>query len=196
VIIYLVRHGAHASVDKVLCGRSAGVPLSPEGVTQAHQLAAHFAGSTIDAVQSSPRQRTRETAGPIAAAVGRPIDFAEGIDELDAGEWTGRSFSDLAGDAAWQKWNTNRDQARPPGGESMRELQARVIRHLQSLEDTKIESVVLVSHAEPIRAALLHCLDVPLDRFGEIAVAPGSISIVRSEGGRLTAGDINLQVRP
>ena len=78
----------------------------------------------------------------------------------------------------------------------MHELQARVVGHLQSLEDTKIESVVIVSHAEPIRAALLHCLDVPLDRFSEIAVAPASISIVRSEGGRLTAGDINLQVRP
>jgi broad specificity phosphatase PhoE len=194
--MYLIRHGAHALVNKVLCGRTDGVPLSAEGVEQAHQLAAHFAGKPVDLVQSSPRQRTRQTAAPIAAAVGRPIDPAEGMDELDAGEWTGRSFIDLADDPAWSAWNASRGKARPPGGESMIELQARVLRHLHSLNETDADSVVIVSHAEPIRAALLHCRNTPLDRFAEIDVAPGSISILRSEGGRLTADQINIQVRP
>jgi probable phosphoglycerate mutase len=194
--MYLVRHGAHALVDKVLCGRSDAAALSPEGVEQAHQLATHFAARAVDAVQSSPRQRTRQTASPIAQAVGRQIDFADDMDELDAGEWTGRSFSDLAGDPAWQAWNARRGQARPPGGESMGELQARVIGHLERLKDSNAQSVVIVSHAEPIRAALLHCRDLPLDRFAEIAVAPGSISILRAERGRITADEINIQVRP
>ncbi len=196
MIVYLVRHGAHALVNKALCGRSDDIALSAEGVEQARRLAAHFAGKSVDAVQSSPRMRAWQTALPIAAAAEIAVDLADGMDELDVSAWTGRSFESLAADPAWNAWNNNRGTARPPGGESMAELQARVLTHLESLKHSNANSIVIVTHAEPIRAALLHCREVALDRFDEIEIAPASISIIRSVGERLHADEINLQAPP
>lgn len=196
MIVYLVRHGTHPLVNKVLCGRSDGVPLSAEGVEQAHRLAAYFADKPIEAVQSSPRQRAWQTALPIAAASEKVVEPAEGMDELDASGWTGCSFDSLAVDPAWNAWNSNREAARPPGGESMTELQARVTAHLNSLKCGPANAIVIVSHAEPIRAALLLYRGIPLDRFAEIEIDPASISIVRSVGERFEAHEINIQVPP
>jgi probable phosphoglycerate mutase len=196
VIVYLVRHGAHAEVNDVLSGRSDRASLSAEGAEQSHRLAAWFADKPIGAVQSSPRRRAWQTALPIAAATDNTVERANGMDELDVSDWTGRSFESLAADPAWNAWNSNRGAARPPGGENMTELQARVLGHLKSLKQAPSNAIVIVTHAEPIRAALLHCLGMALDRFAEIEVTPASISIVRTEGERLQADEVNLKVTP
>jgi broad specificity phosphatase PhoE len=196
VIVYLVRHGEHAQVNDVLCGRSDSSPLSAGGVEQARRLAAYFADKSVGAVQSSPRQRARQTALPIAAATENAVEQVDGMDELDVSGWTGRSFESLAADPAWKAWNSNRGGTRPPGGESMTELQARVLTHLKSLQQNAEDAIVIVSHAEPIRAALMHCLGMALDRFAEIEIAPASISVIRSVGERLRADEVNLKVLP
>ncbi len=196
MIVYLVRHGAHSLVNRVLCGRSDDVSLSADGVEQARRLADYFAGKSIDAVQSSPRRRAWQTAVPIANSSNIAVESQQSMDELDVNAWTGRSFDSLATDPAWNAWNSNRSAARPPGGESMVELQARVLAHLDSLKHGVANAIVIVSHAEPIRAALLHCCGIPLDRFTEIEIDPASVSIVRDTGKELHADEINLRVTP
>jgi broad specificity phosphatase PhoE len=183
-------------VNRTLCGRSDGVSLSADGVEQAHRLADYFARKSIDAVQSSPRRRAWQTAAPIANALKVAVEPQQSMDELDVSAWTGRSFDSLVADPAWNVWNSNRGAARPPGGESMTELQARVLAHLDSLKRGTGNAIVIVSHAEPIRAALLHCRGIPLDRFAEIEIDPASVSTVRTVGDRLHADEINLQVMP
>jgi len=189
-MIYLVRHGTHSLVDRVLCGRSNDVSLSPEGAEQAQRLALQFAGLKVDIVQSSPRRRSRETAGPIAQAHALNVECADGMDELDAGAWSGRSFESLASDPAWLQWNPRRTSSRPPGGESMAELQDRVVAHIEALLTTGATTII-VTHAEPIRAALLHYRDAPLDRYAEIEVAPGSVSVLRPSHNGIDAGSAN-----
>jgi broad specificity phosphatase PhoE len=193
--VYLVRHGVHALVDRVLCGRSDPVGLSAEGVAQAQQLADTFAYADVTQVATSPRRRACETAAPIAVRLGLPLEQNEAIDELDVGEWTGCSFVSLAGEPLWQHWNSERGSGRPPRGESMQELRARVVAHLEHLLGTKTVAV-LVTHAEPIRAALLHYRDIALDRFDEIEVAPGSISVLRECGGRFVVARTNVAALP
>jgi probable phosphoglycerate mutase len=178
-MIYLVRHGSHSLLDRVLCGRSGDVPLSVDGIGQARGLARQFAGVSIDIVQSSPRRRSRETAEPIAERHALEVECANDMDELDTGEWSGRSFESLASDPAWLHWNTCRGSARPPGGESMNELQARAVAHIEKLLARRA-STVIVSHAEPIRAVLLHYRKMAVDRYGEIDVPPASVSILRA----------------
>jgi probable phosphoglycerate mutase len=131
-------------------------------------------------VQSSPQRRARETAVPIARAFGLPIEIAPKMDELDAGLWSGASFEKLGKNAHWQAWNSNRGSTRPPDGESMRDLQERVLDHLTMLERKHPdEEIVLVSHAEPIRAAVLHYRDLPLDAYAQVKVDPGSVTVLR-----------------
>ena len=181
--IHLVRHAVHPLVDRVLVGRTSGVQLGKGGREQAKALARRLAIEEIGAVQSSPRERALETAALIAAPLGLPVDIVPDLDEADFGQWAGCSFDELNRDPRWIAWNNERGTARPPGGETMRELQNRILRHLDRLQAEKPNrNLVLVSHAEVIRAALLHFLGIALDGFARVEISPASISTLLLNG--------------
>jgi broad specificity phosphatase PhoE len=183
VTILMVRHTSHSLIDRVLVARAPHVGLSALGWREARALACELSQRPISCVQSSPQRRARETAEPIADAFGLPIEIAPKMDELDAGLWNGASFEYLSSDPHWQAWNSRRGSTRPPGGESMRDLQNRVLNHLATLEHKHLgEEIVLVSHAEPIRAAVLHYQRLPLDEFAQVRIDPGSITVLRLNG--------------
>jgi broad specificity phosphatase PhoE len=188
-VFYLVRHAANDLAERVLCGRKLDVPLNAHGRRQAEALARRLAHEPIAQVISSPRRRARQTAEPIAAALDLSIDIAAQLDEHDAGIWSGQSFADLARDPRWRLWNERRHEVRPPEGESMAELQKRILRYLDRLAASfPNDTIVLVTHAEPIRAALLHerglplkdfwCVDVPLACATTIVREPAPLSAV------------------
>jgi probable phosphoglycerate mutase len=181
--IHLVRHGHHPLVGRVLCGRMAGVALDDAGRKQMAAAAELISDSAPDLLQSSPQQRAMQSAQIIAARCGLPIEIAPAFDEVEMGQWTGRSFADLECDRAWRLWNEKRASTKPPGGESMAAVQQRVVAHIEQLRDSG-RTVTILSHAEPIRAALMAYLDVPLDRFHEIEVETASLNTVTFQGGR------------
>jgi broad specificity phosphatase PhoE len=189
---FLTRHAPHGMIDAVLVGRMPGAELDENGREQAREVARLLAGRGISAIQSSPQARARETAQPIAGRTGLPVEIAEAVDEIDVGDWTGLPFSTLREDPLWQLWNRARSAARPPRGESMQELQSRVVRHLyQMSSDHPDARVVVVSHAEVIRAALLHVLKLPLDEFWRVEVAPASVSTLVIDGDQAEVGCVN-----
>jgi broad specificity phosphatase PhoE len=176
--VFLVRHAAHDSLGLLLVGRNP-VRLNEEGRGQAERVAGHLAHEGIDVIQSSPRERARETAAPIALRCGAALEIVPGLDEIDFGEWTGRPFASLDGDPGWCVWNTRRGEARPPRGETMRELQTRVVAHVEAMRLAMPHSrIAMVSHAETIRAAALHYLGIPLDGFAGVDLAPASITTI------------------
>jgi broad specificity phosphatase PhoE len=177
--LLLVRHAVHGSLDRVLVGRMPGVSIGAEGRKQARALARRLAGEKVTAVHSSPRERARETAALIAEPHGLEVAIAPELDEVDFGAWAGSTFETLNGDRRWRAWNSMRSSARPPGGESMQELQARAIGYVEWLRRECQDGVaVLVTHAEVIRAALLHWLGRPLDEYASVEVAPASVTIL------------------
>jgi broad specificity phosphatase PhoE len=174
--IHLVRHGHHALLGAVLCGRMPGVALDELGRRQM-EIGAVGIRPVPTAVQSSPQQRAVQSASILARQLGLAIEIVAAVDEIDVGDWTGRSFDDLEGDPTWHRWNGRRGSNRPPNGESMLDLQQRVVNHLEHIRaDASEGAVLIVSHAEPIRAALLHYGKVALDDFFSIDVAPASVS--------------------
>jgi broad specificity phosphatase PhoE len=180
--IILVRHAAYDGVGQILAGRRPGIALNARGVEQANRLASELAQDEIAQVLSSPRLRARQTARPIAAACALPLQIAADFDELDYGEWTGRSTVQLSRDAQWRHWNEHRATSRPPRGESMGELQIRVLRGLASVAAANLgRRVVVVSHAEPIRAAVLHFRGLSLDQFACVQIEPASATALSIE---------------
>jgi broad specificity phosphatase PhoE len=174
--VHLVRHGHHALLHRVLCGRMPGVELDERGRRQMAVCARHILPEPT-AIQSSPRRRARQSAAILAHHFELPVEIVPEVDEIDLGSWTACSFNELDHDPAWQRWNSRRGASRPPHGESMQELQQRVVQHLEQLRDDPGDGTVLiVSHAEPIRAALLHYANIPLDDFLAIGVEPASVS--------------------
>jgi probable phosphoglycerate mutase len=104
------------------------------------------------------------------------------LDEIDYGDWTGRRFEDLRFDDAWNDWNERRSLCRPPGGESMCEMQGRIVSHIECLCDRYPSGqIILVSHCDVIRAALLHYAGRPLDAYHTFDIAPASVSALHFE---------------
>ena len=175
---FLVRHAAHDRVEAVLCGRMPGVRLGDAGKMQAQALAERFANEDdIASIHTSPLERAVETAEPIAARLGRIAERSSDIIEIDFGAWSGKSFDMLADDRHWTSWNSSRSTSRPPGGETMLEAQARIVRAMEQLRRLHSgRSVILVSHGDVIKAALLYYLGMPIDSYARLDVSPASIS--------------------
>ncbi|HEX2256176.1 MAG TPA: histidine phosphatase family protein [Afifellaceae bacterium] len=178
-LVFLVRHAVHDLVSRVLTGRAPGVALSEIGRRQAERLAERLSGEKIGAVYASPQERARQTAAPIGNRLGLEVRAAEAMDEIDFGAWTGQSFESLDADPNWALWNGKRSLARPPGGESVVEVQARAVRWLRRLPASRPGGgVAVVSHADVIRAALAYFLGMPIDNMTRLEVSPGSISLL------------------
>ncbi|WP_394889267.1 histidine phosphatase family protein [Mesorhizobium sp. AaZ16] len=179
-IFFLVRHAAHDNVDDFLAGRSGGIVLGESGLSQAARLGQRLRRERFDAIHASPRERTQETAIAIAGAYGlTEIHANPALDEIDFGEWSGRAFEELASDPDWQRWNEDRSRARAPGGETMIEVQARVMSCIEALaKQHRGGAVVLVSHADVIKAAVCHFLGLPVQGCFRFDIAPASITTI------------------
>jgi broad specificity phosphatase PhoE len=192
--IHLVRHGHHAMLGRWLCGRMPGVQLDELGCRQMSRCAEMIPARPL-AIQSSPQRRAQQSASILAWHFGLPVEIAPEIDEIDYGEWTSRAFAELEGDTRWKRWNTRRSAGRPPGGESMRALQQRMVQYLEQLRCAQADgAIVIVSHAEPIRAALLYYSRTPLDNFLSIEVDPASVSTLEMDRAGIRISRINQQV--
>jgi probable phosphomutase (TIGR03848 family) len=190
-VVLLVRHGKTPTTGTVLPGRAAGLHLSEQGIAQAEAVADRIAalgdskGRAPVAVYASPLERTTETARPIARKLGLRVRSDRGLLECDFGEWTGAQLKSLAKKPEWnqvQRWPSG---FRFPGGESFLEMQARMASALSGIvERHRGETVVAVSHADPIKAAISTAAGTHLDLFQRLTVAPCSVSAVMyTEGG-------------
>jgi broad specificity phosphatase PhoE len=189
-VFHLLRHGEHGLMGRVLPGRMPGVGLSERGRAEITAVAERLADENIAALYSSPLQRTRESAEIVAARLGLEVTFHDDLIELDFGEWTGSTFDAIRADPRWQAWRSHRSLARIPGGESMRQVQRRVVEALMEIgERHQGETIVAVSHGDVIRSALLFALGMPLDHYNRIEVGQGSISTIHIDdsGIRVTA---------
>ncbi|MBV9735802.1 MAG: histidine phosphatase family protein, partial [Acidisphaera sp.] len=92
---HLIRHATYGLIGHTLAGRTPGHALNEAGRAQAAALAASLAGRPIAAVVSSPLERARETAAPIAAGHGLAVSVDGDFNEIDFGEWTGLAFDTL-----------------------------------------------------------------------------------------------------
>lgn len=191
-LVLLVRHGQTPTTGTTLPGRAPGLHLAPIGIEQAERAAARIAElPTVDAVYASPLERARETAAPIGRSTGQKVRIERGLLEADFGEWTGRKLKELMKLPEWTTVQRAPSAFRFPGGESFAEMQHRIVSTIARLaERHQGGTVVCVSHADPIKAAVAHALGTHLDLFQRIVISTCSISAIA----HTTAGPIVLSV--
>jgi broad specificity phosphatase PhoE len=108
-----------------------------------------------------------------------PPQIVEALDEVNFGRWSGQTFEALEGDPLWRRWNTVRSLVRTPGGETMLDVQSRVLNLIEALTSTcDGRRIALVTHADVIKAAVCHILGLPIDAWPKFDIDPASITVV------------------
>jgi probable phosphoglycerate mutase len=177
--LLLVRHALNDWVGDRLAGWTPEVHLNDKGRAQAEALAERLAKESIAAVYSSPLERAVETAEIVAAPHRLEVHIREGLGEVRYGEWTGQSLKDLAKEEAWRVVQFYPSGARFPGGEAIREMQARAVAELDAIVAAHPgQTVLAVSHADVLKAVLAHYTGMHLDLFQRLVVSPASLSVV------------------
>lgn len=178
--LILVRHGlTDWNEDGRLLGHS-DVPLNERGLAQAKRVAAALADLPVRAVISSPQARARETATPIASAHGLDVTLENGVEEVWlTEEWIGKTVSELRGNDDLERLIEDPTHA-CDSIELAADVQRRVVATVDALESSRPgDTVVVVSHGDPIRLAIGHYIGLALEQFRSIALDNGSISMLR-----------------
>ncbi|MGO2860344.1 MAG: histidine phosphatase family protein [Brevibacterium sp.] len=201
-VIVLLRHGlSSANTAGILAGRAPGVSLTDEGVNALEATLRMLPQRRFSRLLHSPLHRCEQTAEfAQRAAEFDSVEVSEDIIELDYGDWTGRSLKELAAEPLWKTVLERASQARFPGGESLAEAAERAVSRVRSLvvelaheeqrekeqreKDSPPRWGMLVSHGDIIKAIIADALNMPLDDFQRIGVAPGSFTVIDYSGTR------------
>jgi broad specificity phosphatase PhoE len=150
-IVHLVRHGEVDNPNHVLYGRLPGYHLSEAGRLMAKAAADFLAGRDVTVIRSSPLERAVETAEPIAAEFGLPIDVDDRLIE-PWNHFEGLRFG--VGDGALRQprhWIHLRNPFRPSWGEPYREVVSRMLAAVREAAwEAQGHEAVCVSHQLPI----------------------------------------------
>jgi len=178
--LFLIRHGENEWTERgALAGRTPSVPLNEKGKEQANQVAERLKVQPITAVYSSPLLRCLESAQPLAAALNLSITVEPGVLEVDYGDWRGGELKELSKRPEWKLVQIFPGGFRFPGGETLREVQNRVITTLERIRTEHAGEVVAVyAHGDVLRTSLAYYLGTPLDLFQRIQISTASISVV------------------
>jgi probable phosphoglycerate mutase len=185
-LVLFVRHAETPTTGRHLPGRVRGLHLSEAGQEQAEIAAKRIAElEQVDAIYASPLERARETAAPIAAALGQRVVSDRGLLECDFGEWTGGELKELMKLPEWRQIQRYPSGFRFPAGESFLEMQTRIVTTVARLGAAHRGGVIVaVSHADPIKAAVAHAMGTHLDLFQRIVISPASVTaIAYGDGG-------------
>ncbi len=176
-ILLFIRHG---ETDWNRSGRVMGdqsIPLNRTGERQAHACAEVLSRTPITGIFTSPVLRAVQTAGILRRSQEVPIRTLPGLSEIGVGDWINRYWKDFVDDPARQNWYSQPDQARPSGGETLREIQHRAVAAVEHVIDGAQDMpYVFVSHGDVIRSILAHYLHLDLAIIRYVRIDHVSVS--------------------
>jgi broad specificity phosphatase PhoE len=184
--LILARHGETAwNVEKVFRGR-ADVNLDEVGVEQAELLGKYLNHWKLEAIYSSPLSRALDTANIVARDHKIAINIAEGLIDLDYGDWQSlpeqevkRLYPDIL-----KEWHNNPQKVRMPGGESLGDVRGRAAQVVNGVLSRHQGSVLLVSHRVVIKVLICYLLGLDNSHFWNIKQDVGGITVFAYADGR------------
>ncbi len=195
--LILIRHAVNDWVDTGrLAGWTPGVHLNTLGKAQATALGERLSGVALTAIYTSPLERTRETAEAIAAHHAQLTPLVlDGVGEVRFGSWQGEKLDKLRKQKLWDTVQLYPSRAQFPGGETIRQAQARAIDALETVAARHPKGrVVVVSHSDMIKLIVTHYMGAPLDMFQRVQISPASVTIIYLSSDRpyiIRVNDIN-----
>ena len=179
--LLLIRHGDNDAVGKIIAGWMPGWHLNEIGKRQVAELGARLARLPLRAIYTSPLERAAETAEAVARHHGLAPQVFEDLGEVHFGEWEGLSIAELEQRGEWRLFNQHRSRTRIPNGETMLEVQTRMINRIDSLaKQHPTDTIAIVSHGDPLRATVAFHLGIPLDLLLRFEIYPASVTVLQA----------------
>jgi len=194
--IIFLRHGqAKNNIDRVLAGRTEGVPLTEIGINQAKHTAELLEQMNISAIYSSPIQRAKHTAEIVGKHNSLEVIIDERLTELDMGKFTGMPYDEIFnshGNVFMKFYNSELEIAHN-GVETFFDVKKRVLGIVnQIVENHPDENVVLVTHMDPIKAMLSTIVDLSATNLFELIIANASLNIFREKDQKFSLSGLNV----
>ena len=176
--IYLLRHGhSTANAKSVLAGRDYKVRLSAAGEKQALVVSKEFSDKKFAKIYSSPLTRCLETLEPLATNLKKEIEIADGLIEMEYGDWSGKKLLLLSRKKMWSDIQARPSLVRFPNGESFLEMQSRALESIKTMAVPGSE-ILVCSHGDVIKAIVAGLVGLHLDNFQRLTIDPASITVI------------------
>ena len=194
--IIFLRHGqAKNNTDRVLAGRTEGIPLTDLGIKQAQHTAELVENMNVSAIYSSPIQRAKHTAEIVGKHNSIEVEIDDRLIELDMGKFTGMPYDEIFSSHGnvFMKFYNGELEIAHNGVETFSEVKKRVkgiVDHV--VEKHPDENVVLVTHMDPIKAMLSTIIDLSPTNLFELIIANASLNIFREKDQKYSLSGLNV----
>ena len=194
--VIFLRHGqAKNNTERILAGRTEGIPLTDRGVQQAEHTAQLLEHMNISAIYSSPIQRAKHTAEIVGNHNSIDVQIDHRLIELDMGKFTGMPYDEIFSSHGnvFMKFYNGELEIAHNGVETFSEVKKRVngiVEHV--LEKHPNENVVLVTHMDPIKAMLSSIFELTPTALFELIIANASLNIFRENDRKFSLSGLNV----
>lgn len=194
--IIFLRHGqAKNNIERILTGRTPGVPLTEKGIEQAEKAAKFLEHMNISAIYSSPIERARHTAEIVGKHNSLDVTIDDRLIELDMGKFTGVPYDEIftSHGNVFMKFYNGELEIAHNGVETFSEVKRRVLGIVDHvIENHPNQNVVLVTHMDPIKAMLSTVVDLTPTNLFELIIANASLNIFREYQGKFSISGLNV----
>jgi len=194
--IIFLRHGqAKNNTERILAGRTEGVPLTDTGIKQSEHTAELLEHMNISAIYSSPIQRAKHTAEIVGKHNSLDVTIDDRLNELDMGKFTGMPYDEIFNSHGnvFMKFYNGELEIAHNGVETFSEVKKRIlgiVNHV--IEKHPDKNILLVTHMDPIKAMLSTIVDLsPINLF-ELIIANASLNIFREKDQKFSLAGLNV----
>ena len=194
--IIFLRHGqAKNNTERILAGRTEGVPLTDTGIKQAEHTAQLLADMNISAIYSSPIERAKHTAEIAGKHNSLDVTIDDRLNELDMGKFTGMPYDEIFNSHGnvFMKFYNGELEIAHNGVETFPDVKKRILGIVDHIiEKHPDENVLLVTHMDPIKAMLSTVIDLSPTNLFELIIANASLNIFREKDRKFSISGLNV----
>jgi len=194
MIIFLRHAQAKNNTERILAGRTEGVPLTKTGIEQAEQIAKYLKPLDISAIYSSPIERASHTAEIVAKNCSLEVVLDERLTEIDMGKFTRMNYDDMFAKYGniFLKFYENNPVISEHEVETFPDVQKRVLDMVDHvLKKHNNENVILVTHMDPIKSMLAKVMNLVPETLFELVIANASLTIIKEQDKIFSLSAIN-----
>lgn len=194
LIIFLRHAQAKNNVERILAGRTKGIPLTQTGIQQAQKIATFLQPLKISTIYSSPIERALHTAEIVSNKLDLGCKIDERLTEIEMGSFSGMQYDEMFAKYGnvFLKFYQDNSLIQKNGVETFSSVKKRVLDMVNYCSKKhEGQNVLLVTHMDPIKAMISTILQPKPESLYELVIRNASLTIAKKEQNNYSLAAIN-----